>query len=112
MTIEEYLEISADDIEDTILESEDDDLEARNYLEGKRDAYRELLEKLSSFDHEVTLREIQEMCNNRWVDGSECDETSCCLYENHFLTKSCPFLLSPPHWDIYNIQRRIKEARK
>ena len=93
MTIEEYLYSEAEYIERML--SEEDDLEGGSYLEGKRDAYRELLEKLSSFEHEVTLREFKKFCRTH-EQCSRCSVVDMCRFD-------CPRI-----WDIEEMERRMR----
>ena len=93
MTIEEYLNSEAEYIERML--SEEDDLEASSYLEGKRDAYRELLEKLPSFEHDTTLREFKEFCQTH-EQCSRCSVVDMCRFD-------CPRI-----WDIEEMERRMR----
>ena len=52
MTIEEWLDKRIEDLEEGPCNS--------SLVQGKILAYREILEKLPSFDHDVTLKEVKE----------------------------------------------------
>jgi hypothetical protein len=101
MTIEEYLKKSAEEIENTL--SEEDIYGGNIYLEGKRDAYREILEKLPELDHEVTVREVMEMCG---------DCSNCPYPTSPINPHDCWFDDVPSNWPVYDIRRRMKEVRK
>ena len=105
MTIEEYLKISAEEIENTIPKG--DNCDGNIYLAGKVDAYREILSKLPEFEHEVTLREVHEMCLEH-----DCNCVSkgkeCCLYDDRYCMVND---VSPNNMDVDEIEKRMKEAR-
>lgn len=108
MTIEEYLKSEAEYIERML--SEEDDLEASSYLEGKRDAYREILDKLPSFEHEVTLREFVSVCkskNSVDIGCPECPWRDMCFVMDDERCAGYPYCLL----DVDDIQKRMKEAR-
>ena len=104
MTIEEYLKKSAEELENTIPKG--DNCDGNIYLEGKRDAYREILEKLPKFEHETTLREFKEFCRSQ-EKCSACPVVDQCRFD-------CPRI-----WDLEEMdrrrrwqeERRIREAR-
>ena len=105
MTIEEWLKISAEEIENTIPKG--DNCDGNIYLAGKVDAYREILEKLPSFEHEVTLREIHEMCLEHDCNCISKDK-ECCLRDDGYCMVND---VSPNNIDVDEIERRMKEAR-
>ena len=108
MTIEEYLKISAEEIENTIPKG--DNCDGNIYLAGKVDAYREILEKLPEMEHEVTLREVKEECDKH--GGEEGCYGCVLLREPKFPSQNyCAVDCSPNAWDIDDIERRMKEAR-
>ena len=119
MTIEEYLKKSAEEIENTL--SEEDIYGGNIYLEGKRDAYREILEKLPSFEHETTLREVKEFCQKQ---GEDCDDNEdpcdyCPMAEKYSDSDGITFMscgkvadVVPHDWNIDEIRRRMKEGRR
>ena len=99
MTIEEYLRKRIEDLEEGPCNS--------SLVQGKILAYRELLEKLPSFEHEVTLREVHEMCLehdcNCISKGKEC-----CLFDDNYCMVND---VSPNNMDVDEIEKRMKEAR-
>ena len=105
MTLEEYLRSEIEYSKGMMFEA--DDIEGKSYFEGKADALDELLRKLPSFDHEVTLREVHEMCLEH-----DCNCVSkgkeCCLYDDRYCMVND---VSPNNMDVDDIQRRMKEAR-
>ena len=119
MTIEEYLNSEAEYIERML--SEEDDLEASSYLEGKRDAYRDMLEKLSEFEHDITMREVKEFCKKQ-LDDCEGDEDPCeycsmameCSDSDDCRWMECGEIADflPRDWDVDCIQKVIREAKK
>ena len=119
MTIEEYLNSEAEYIERML--SEEDDLEGGSYLEGKRDAYRELLEKLPEMEHDATLREAKDFCQKQ-LDDCEDDEDPCeycpmameCSDSDECRWMECGKIADflPRDWDVNYIQKVIREAKK
>jgi hypothetical protein len=109
MTIEEYLKSEAEYIERML--SEEDDLEASSYLEGKRDAYREILEKLPEIEHETTLREVVEECLKHESEGG-CGD--CVLLREPSFANPyyCEVGGMPAGWGFKRIEKKMKEARK
>ena len=105
MTIEEYLKISAEEIENTIPKG--DNCDGNIYLAGKVDAYREILEKLPEMEHEVTLREIHEMCLEHDCNCISKDK-ECCLRDDGYCMVND---VSPNNIGVDEIERRMKEAR-
>ena len=105
MTIEEYLKSETEYIERML--SEEDDLEASSYLEGKRDAYREILEKLPKLEHEITLWEVVEECLKHENDGG---------CENCVLLRDNPYRCEvggmPAGWGFKRIEKKMKEAKQ
>lgn len=93
MTIEEYLKKSAEEMENTIPKG--DNCDGNIYLAGKVDAYRELLEKLSSFEHDTTLREFVEFCQTH-EQCSRCSVVDMCRFD-------CPRI-----WDVEEMERRMR----
>ena len=108
MTIEEYLKSEAEYIERML--SEEDDLEGSSYLEGKRDAYRELIEKLPEMEHEVTLREVVEECLKHESDEG-CGNCVLMREPLHSSPYYCEVGCMPAGWGIDRIEKRMKEAR-
>ena len=95
MTIEEYLRKRIEDLEEGPCNS--------SLVQGKILAYREILEKLPEMEHEVTLREVMELCGNCSncpYPVSPADPAGCYLND------------VPGKWPVYEIQKRVKEARK
>ena len=108
MTIEEYLKISAEEIENTIPKG--DNCDGNIYLAGKVDAYREILEKLPEMEHEVTLREVVEECLKHESDGG-CENCVFMRTPSYSVPCYCWLGIMPKGWDIDDIERRMKEAR-
>ncbi len=109
MTIEKYLKKSAEEIENTLPKG--DTCDGNIYLEGKMDAYWEILKKLPSFDHEVTLKEVKEECQKH---GSEGGCYGCVLL--HRPSCAVPYYCGvggiPVRWGINRIEEKMKGARK
>ena len=119
MTIEEYLKSEIEYSKEMMFEA--DDIEGKSYFEGKADALDELLRKLSSFEHDVTLREVKDFCAKQEeeadVDEGPCDYCSMATECSYYLDLE-PFMacgevadILPRDWDIDEIERRMKEAR-
>lgn len=94
MSIEEYLRQKIRNIEDG--------LNTSRYVEGKRDAFKEVLELLEN-NHELTLREMKDFCSGKsCYECTFCEKTegrrSLCTLEDY----------CPADWDIEEIARRIK----
>ena len=101
MSIEEWLNKRIEDTEKNCREKHLDSYD-NGYWDGYYDALDDLLRELPLFEHEVTLRETLEMCQSRFEEGcGKCPlNPDCCIYMN------------PTLWDIDEIERRMKEARK
>ena len=94
MTIEEYLRKRIEDLEEGPCNS--------SLVQGKILAYREILSKLPEFEHDVTLREVSELCgdcSNCPYPFSPADPAGCYLND------------TPDKWPIDAIQKRMREAR-
>ena len=95
MTIEEYLRKRIEDLEEGPCNS--------SLVQGKILAYREILEKLPEMEHEVTLREVMELCG---------DCSNCPYPFSPADPAGCYFDDVPGKWPVDEIQKRVKEARK
>ena len=117
MTIEEYLNtgVELEEMAMAHFERPSKDEEQRKialaYSEGRRDVFKETLGKLSTFNHETTLREVAEECLKHESDGG-CG--SCVLLREP--SSSSPYYCEvggmPAGWGIDRIEKRMKEARK
>ena len=87
MTIEEYLRKRIEDLEEGPCNS--------SLVQGKVLAYREILSKLPSFEHEVTVREFKEFCKTH-EQCSQCSVVDMCRFD-------CPRI-----WDVEEMERRMK----
>ena len=94
MTIEEYLRKRIEDLEEGPCNS--------SLVQGKILAYREILSKLPEFEHDVTLREVSELCG---------DCSNCPYPFSPADPAGCYFDDVPGKWPIDAIERRMKEAR-
>ena len=94
MTIEEYLRKRIEDLEEGPCNS--------SLVQGKILAYREILSKLPEMEHEVTLREVSELCG---------DCSNCPYPVSPADPAGCYFDDVPGKWPVDEIQRRMKEAR-
>lgn len=99
MTIEEYLRQIRVINENLSVHMDDP---TQKYLAAQRDLIDELLDKLSEFEHEVTLREVMEMCG---------DCSNCPYPVSPADPAGCFFNDVPGKWNIDDIQKRMKEAR-
>ena len=109
MTIEEYLrsEISgrkSRQLADGWMMTD----HAYEYHEGYIAALEEILSKLSSFDHEVTLREVKEECR---VHKRESKEFNVCKGCALYFYEECLMKVPPRYLKTDEIQKRMKEAR-
>ena len=112
MTIEEYLNKRIEDLEEGPCNS--------SLVQGKILAYREILENLPEFEHEVTAREVKEFCQKQ-LDDCEDDEDPCeycpmameCSDSDDCRWMECGEIadILPRDWDIDAIEKRVKEAR-
>ena len=100
MTIEEYLKSEIEYSKEMMFEA--DDIEGKSYFEGKADALDELLRKLPEMEHEVTVREVSELCG---------DCSNCPYPFSPADPAGCYFDDVPGKWPIDAIERRMKEAR-
>ena len=99
MTIEEYLRQIRVINENLSVHMDDP---TQKYLAAQRDLIDELLDKLSEFEHEVTLREVMEMCG---------DCSNCPYPVSPADPAGCFFNDVPGKWNIDDIQKRMKEAQ-
>ena len=99
MTIEEYLKSEIEYSKGMMFEA--DDIEGKSYFEGKADALDELLRKLPEMEHEVTVREVSEMCG---------DCSNCPYPVSPADPAGCYFNDVPGKWPVDEIQRRMREA--
>ena len=106
MTIEEYLKISAEEIENTIPKG--DNCDGNIYLAGKVDAYREILSKLPEMEHEVTLKEVKELCQAHFGKG-KCGK---CPMGKPVGSFNCIIYGVPAGWEPDEIEKRMKEANR
>ena len=104
MTIEEYLKSEIEYSKGMMFEA--DDIEGKSYFEGEADALDDLLRELPLFEHEVTLREVHEMCLEH-----DCNCVSkgkeCCLRDDGYCMVND---VSPNNIDVDDIERRMREA--
>ena len=73
---------------------------AYEYHEGYIAALEEILSKLPEMEHEVTLREVSEMCG---------DCSNCPYPVSPADPAGCYFDDVPGKWPVYDIQKRVKE---
>ena len=118
MNIRDYLLLGIDSSEEKMITAKHDD--EAIYYDGRRESFYDVLEFLHSFDHEVTLSEIKEVCESR--DGD-------CLEDvNDGRPFACPFCvkrkvdyygeegecllmtLQPCRWPIEKIENKLKET--
>jgi hypothetical protein len=95
MTIEEYLRKRIEDLQDGLCNS--------SLVQGKILAFKEILSKLPEIEHEVTLREVMEMCG---------DCSNCPYPVSPINPYGCWFDDVPGKWPVYDIKKRMKEVRK
>ena len=96
MTIEEYLRKRIGDLEEGPCNS--------SLVQGKILAYREILSKLPEMEHEVTVKEIKEMCQS-YIGIGGC--MKCPLNENSY-AYNCIAVGMPLRLEPDAIQRRMK----
>ena len=128
MTIEEYLNngVELEEMAMAHFERPSEDEEQRKialaYSEGRRDVFKETLEKLSTFNYEATIREVKEMEHNVTLREvkEECNkhggEEGCrgcvLIREPNFPSRNyCAVDCLANAWDIDDIQKRMREAR-
>ena len=92
MNLKDYLNKRIEDLQDGPCNS--------SLVQGKMLAFEEILSKLPEMEHEVTLREVKEECK-------DCVFCPFCADDD----LNCMFKQTPEHWDIDDIQKRMKEAR-
>ena len=95
MTIGEYLNSEVESTQKTVDTVGPFDAKTEAYYRGRRDAYRELIEKLPEMEHEVTLREFKEFCKTH-KQCSRCSVVDMCRFD-------CPRI-----WDIEETERRMR----
>ena len=104
MTIEEWLNKRIEDTEKNCREKHLDSYD-NGYWDGYYDALDDLLRELPLFEHEVTVRGLLDFCNTR-----KCLE---CPFNRESDWEDCRFRHEILYsWDIDDIERRMKEARK
>lgn len=99
MTIEKWLDKRIENAREDCL-NQDIETYEDGYAEGYKDALQLVRDKLPFLDHEVTLREVKEECK-------DCVFCPFCADDD----LNCMFKQTPEHWDIDDIQKRMKEAR-
>ena len=106
MTIEEYLNKRIEDTEKNCREKHLDSYD-NGYWDGYYDALDDLLRELPLFEHEVTVREVHEMCLEH-----DCNCISrgkeCCLRDDSYCMVND---VSPNNIDVDEIEKRMREAR-
>lgn len=101
MTLEEWLNKQIEDAREDCL-NQDIETYEDGYAEGYKDALQLVLDMLPSFDHDVTLREVKRMCEER---------TSCkCPFGGGHTV--CMLVRHPSGWDIDEIQKSMKEVQQ
>ena len=118
MTIEEYLNSEVESTQKTVDTVGPFDAKTEAYYRGRRDAYRELLEKFPEMEHDVTLREAKDFCQKQ-LDDCEDDEDPCeycpmateCSDSDDCRWMECGEIADflPRDWNVDEIQKRIKE---
>ena len=99
MTIEEYLRKRIEDLEEGPCNS--------SLVQGKILAYRGILSKLPGMEHEVTLKEVKEMCQSHFgKDG--CEK---CPMDKPAHSFNCIVYGVPARWEPDAIEKRMKEVR-
>ena len=119
MTIEEYLRKRIEE-ETKIFLTTDRPETGLIYFKGVIDGLKEILSKLPSFEHDVTLREAKDFCQKQ-LDDCEDDEDPCeycpmameCSDSDDCRWMECGEIadILPRDWDIDAIEKRVKEAR-
>ena len=72
------------------------EINSNDYMEGRRDAYRSVLNHLlSEVEHDTTLREFKEFCKTH-KQCSRCSVVDTCRFD-------CPRI-----WDVEEMERRMK----
>ena len=102
MTIEEYLRKRIEE-ETKIFLTTDRPETGLIYFKGVIDGLKEILSKLPEMEHEVTVREVSELCgdcSNCPYPVSPADPAGCYLND------------TPDKWPVDEIQKRVKETRK
>ena len=127
MTLEEYLNngVELEEMAMAHFERPSEDEEQRKialaYSEGRRDVFKETLEKLSTFnyeatiregkemEHDVTLRQVVTLCQKRHehIDSPKCK--GCSLWS----TKDDCCLAGQPYWiPVDEVEKRMKEEQE
>jgi hypothetical protein len=105
MTLEEYLRKRIEDLQEGPCNS--------SLVQGKILAFEEILSKLPELEHEVTLREVQEICDK--VGDNYGDEESPCQFcplVNEYGKDCRDIRRLPCEWDIEEIENRVREAQQ
>ena len=115
MTIEEYLTngVELEEMAMAHFERPSEDEEQRKialaYSEGRHDVFKETLEKLSTFNHEVTLREVKEECEKHREGCGDCVLLCETTYSSPYY---CEVGGMPARWNIDRIEKKMKEDIK
>ena len=105
MTIKEYLNKRIRDIRDGQCNS--------SLVQGKLIAFEEILGMLPELEHDVTFREVQEICDK--VGGDYGEEKSPCLFcplANEYGKDCRDIRRLPCEWDIEEIESKVREAQQ
>lgn len=82
----------------------DSDAYLRAFGQGYLEALKDVGKALPKLDHDVTLNEVKRMCKDSCED--------CPLVLGPPVPMGCQFEVSPQYWNIKEIEKRIREAKK
>ena len=104
MTMEEWLRSQRENAEIFGAAAKERGAEAEKaYYDGMMEAIDALLSNLPEFEHEVTLREVSELCG---------DCSNCPYPVSPANPAGCYLNDTPDKWPVDEIEKRVKEARK
>ena len=112
MNIKDYLENQLKLAENSeSLSAKGKDIYGEGFAEGRKFAIEGMITAFPRLEHELTLRELKEFCENTGCDY--CPFASS-VTNNHGELKyiSCTIVKTPHHFKINDITQKVREARK